>query len=152
MEILLNNVVPARTCAAGVALGNVSILTRWYCQYQPVMSRPYFVMASRQSFEASGASSDRESSVLSTIELSSSGTSTLQDPSSTSRNTRKRKATANTWTHARAPQNSEPIRCARKNEKIYYCKHCMDPTYSTTVSTTFRHHLLRVHGIELEAN
>lgn len=109
-------------------------------------------MASRQSFGASGAPSNRESSVLSTVELSSSATSTLQNPSSTRRDTRKRKATANTWTHARAPRDSEPVRCARKNEKIYYCKHCVNPTYSTTVSTTFRHHLLRVHGIELEAN
>lgn len=29
--------------------------------------------------------------------------------------------------------------------------HCIDPTYSTTVSTTFRHHLFKVHGIELDA-
>lgn len=77
-------------------------------------------------------------------------------PQSTSitaeRTSRKRKTTANTWTHAREPVDSEPARCGRRNEKIYYCKHCQDPTYSTTVSTTFRNHLLKVHGIELEAH
>ncbi|OBS17625.1 hypothetical protein FPOA_11942 [Fusarium poae] len=46
---------------------------------------------------------------------------------------RKRKTTANTWAHAREPLNSEPSRCGRKNEKIYYCMHC-------------------IHGIELEAH
>ncbi|ODA78133.1 hypothetical protein RJ55_06737 [Drechmeria coniospora] len=66
--------------------------------------------------------------------------------------TRKRKPTANTWAHAREPQESEPARCPRKNEKIYYCMHCRDPTYSTTVSTTFRRHLLKIHGIELIAH
>ncbi|KAG6980237.1 hypothetical protein FocnCong_v009850 [Fusarium oxysporum f. sp. conglutinans] len=30
--------------------------------------------------------------------------------------------------------------------------HCVSPTYSTTVSTTFRNHLLKIHGIELEAH
>lgn len=30
--------------------------------------------------------------------------------------------------------------------------HCIDPTYSTTVSTTFRHHLCKVHGIELDSH
>ncbi|KAH7461697.1 hypothetical protein FOMA001_g18785 [Fusarium oxysporum f. sp. matthiolae] len=65
---------------------------------------------------------------------------------------RKRKTTANTWAHAREPLNSEPSRCGRKNEKIYYCMHCVSPTYSTTVSTTFRNHLLKIHGIELEAH
>ncbi|PCD42766.1 hypothetical protein AU210_005291 [Fusarium oxysporum f. sp. radicis-cucumerinum] len=30
--------------------------------------------------------------------------------------------------------------------------HCVSPTYSTTVSTTFRNHLLKTHGIELEAH
>ncbi|PCD22033.1 hypothetical protein AU210_010943 [Fusarium oxysporum f. sp. radicis-cucumerinum] len=65
---------------------------------------------------------------------------------------RKRKTTANTWAHAREPLNSEPSRCGRKNEKIYYCMHCVSPTYSTTVSTTFRNHLLKTHGIELEAH
>ncbi|KJZ67979.1 hypothetical protein HIM_12633 [Hirsutella minnesotensis 3608] len=30
--------------------------------------------------------------------------------------------------------------------------HCINPTYSTTVSTTFRHHLFKVHGIELDAH
>lgn len=29
--------------------------------------------------------------------------------------------------------------------------HCIDPAYSTTVSTTFRHHLFKIHGIELDA-
>jgi hypothetical protein len=67
---------------------------------------------------------------------------------------RKRKTTANTWAHAREPLNSEPSRCGRKNDKIYYryCMHCASPTYSTTVSTTFRNHLLKIHGIELEAH
>lgn len=86
--------------------------------------------------------------------LSHSGPSS--GPQSTSftdeRTSRKRETTANTWTHAREPVDSEPARCGRRNEKIYYCKHCEDPTYSTTVSTTFRNHLLKVHGIELEVH
>ena len=107
-------------------------------------------MASSLSLGASDASSNRESSVLSTIELGSSATSNLPDSSSNSRNTRKRKATAQAWTHAREPQDTEPTRSARKNERIYYCKHCISPAYSTTVSTTFRHHLIKVHSIQLE--
>jgi hypothetical protein len=97
------------------------------------------------------ASSIRELSVLSTVEPSSS-TSTPLNPSFSSHGNRKRKTTANTWVHVRDPKDSEPPRCARKNEKIYYCKYCVDPTYSTTVSTTFRHHLLNTHGIELDTN
>jgi hypothetical protein len=97
------------------------------------------------------ASSTRELSVLSTIELGSS-TSTLPNPSFSNQGNRKRKTTANTWVHARDPKGSEPARCERKNEKIYYCKYCVDPTYSTTVSTTFRYHLLSTHGIELDTN
>ncbi|EJP61990.1 uncharacterized protein BBA_09038 [Beauveria bassiana ARSEF 2860] len=62
-----------------------------------------------------------------------------------------RKTTANTWAHARDPAGSEPSRCGRKNEKIYYCRHCMDPPYFTSVSTTLRNHLLKIHSIELEA-
>ncbi|KAM3562094.1 hypothetical protein MY1884_002000 [Beauveria asiatica] len=34
--------------------------------------------------------------------------------------TRKRQATANTWAHAREPQDAEPARCPHKDEKIYY--------------------------------
>jgi hypothetical protein len=56
---------------------------------------------------------------------------------------RKRKTTVNTWAHAREPLISEPSRCGRKNEKIYYCMYCASLTYSTTVSTTFRNHLLK---------
>jgi len=98
----------------------------------------------------SNVSSNRELSVLSTtIELDS--TSNALEVSTTSRKTRKRKTTANTWDHAREPRGSEPARCPRKNEKIYYCKYCESPTYSTTVSTSFRYHLLHTHGIELEA-
>jgi hypothetical protein len=65
---------------------------------------------------------------------------------------RKRKTTVNTWAHAREPLISEPSRCGRKNEKIYYCMYCASLTYSTTVSTTFRNHLLKIYGIELEAH
>ncbi|OAA34140.1 transposase-like protein [Beauveria brongniartii RCEF 3172] len=75
----------------------------------------------------------------------------LNPSDSSVRKTRKRQATANTWAHAREPQDAEPARCPRKDEKIYYCMHCRDPTYSTTVLTTFRRHLLKAHGIELSA-
>jgi hypothetical protein len=105
---------------------------------------------SQESSLASNRASSHARSAPSTIELRSSPTSAPLDPSDTSgRKTRKRKSTANTWAHAREPQNSEPARCPRKNEKIYYYIHCRDPTYSTTVSTTFRRHLLKTHGIEL---
>lgn len=95
------------------------------------------------------ASSARESSVPSAIELASS-TSTLPNTTFSSHGNRKRKTTVNTWAHARDPTGSEPARCARKDEKIYYCKYCVDPPYSTTVSTTFRYHLLNTHGNELD--
>lgn len=107
-------------------------------------------MASLQSCRVPDAPSNHELSVSSTIELYSPTSSTLPNQSSSSRQTRKRKATANTWVHAREPKESEPTRSGRKNEKIYYCKHCTDPTYSTTVSTSFRYHLQTIHGIELE--
>lgn len=70
------------------------------------------------------------------------------------RTARKRKTTANSWAHAREPLNSEPSRCGRKNEKIHYCVHCVNPTYCITVSTTFRfrNHLLKDQGIEVEAH
>ncbi|CEJ83175.1 Putative TPR repeat protein [[Torrubiella] hemipterigena] len=71
--------------------------------------------------------------------------------SSSERPSRKRKATASTWAHARDPTGLEPSRCGRKNEKIYYCRYCINPTYSTSVSTTFRNHLFKVHDIEVEA-
>ncbi|OAQ62549.1 ribonuclease H-like protein [Purpureocillium lilacinum] len=107
---------------------------------------------SQQSSRISGGSTSHVGSPSSTIEPCSSPTSVPLNPSDASvRKTRKRKATANTWAHAREPQDAEPARCPRKNEKIYYCMHCRDPTYSTTVSTTFRRHLLKVHGIELIA-
>lgn len=93
----------------------------------------------------------RESSVPLTADLGSS-TSTLPNSSLSNQGSRKRKTTANTWTHARDAKASEPSRCARRNEKIYYCKYCISPAYSTTVSTTFRHHLLSTHGIELDTN
>ncbi|KAJ2972747.1 hypothetical protein NQ176_g6977 [Zarea fungicola] len=86
----------------------------------------------------------------SSTDLLLSAVSTQDVSSFVSRKTRKRKTTANTWAHAREPQDSEPVRCPRKNEKIYYCMHCTDPAYSTTVSTTFRHHLFKIHGIELD--
>ncbi|GKU08707.1 unnamed protein product, partial [Fusarium langsethiae] len=101
---------------------------------------------------ASFASSDGRRSVApvsSSSELPSSASPAPQITSSSNgRTTRKRKTTANIWAHAREPQNLEPARYPRKNEKIYYCMHCIDPTYSTIVSTTFRHHLCKVHGIE----
>jgi hAT family C-terminal dimerisation region len=93
----------------------------------------------------------RELSAPSTVDLAPT-TSTIPNSSLSNQGSRKRKTTANTWTHAREPRSSEPARCARRNEKIYYCKYCVDPTYSTTVSTTFRYHLLSIHGIELEAS
>ncbi|KAG7403397.1 hypothetical protein Forpe1208_v016448 [Fusarium oxysporum f. sp. rapae] len=105
---------------------------------------------------ASFASSDGTRSVAPVSSSSELPSSTSPAPqiasSSNGRTTRKRKTTANTWAHAREPQNLEPARCPRKNEKIYYCMHCIDPTYSTTVSTTFRHHLCKVHGIELDSH
>lgn len=105
---------------------------------------------SQESSPASNHASSHARSAPSTIELRSSPTSAPLDPSGTSgRKTRKRKSTANTWAHAREPRNSEPARCPRKKEKIYCCIHCRDPTYSTTISTTFRRHLLKTHGIEL---
>lgn len=106
-------------------------------------------MACQQSFTASDVSGNRASPTSSTTDP---GTITSDPPtsSSASRQTRKRKATVNTWVHAREPKGSEPVCSARKNEKIYYCKHCEDPTYFTTVSTTFRYHLLNTHSIELE--
>ncbi|KAF4310451.1 ribonuclease H-like protein [Botryosphaeria dothidea] len=107
-------------------------------------------MAYQQISRASNVSGNRASPTLSTVDP---GTITSDPPTSSSANrrTRKRKATANTWVHVREPKGSEPVRSARKNEKIYYCKHCEDPTYFTTVSTTFRYRLLNTHGIELEA-
>ena len=109
------------------------------------------VMVRKPFLEGFDASSNHELSVVSTIELGSSATtmSTLRTSPSTGRNLRKRKATANTWAHAREPRDQEPVRSARKNEKYFYCQHCMNPTYSTTVSTTFRNHLFKIHGIEL---
>ena len=97
------------------------------------------------------ASRTRELSASSTAELGSS-TSTLPNPSLSNQGNRKRKTTANTWIHARDPKGSESARCARRNEKIYYCKYYVDPPYSTMVSTTFRYHLLSTHSIKLNAN
>jgi hypothetical protein len=93
----------------------------------------------------------RELSVPLTVDVAPS-TSTRPNSSLSNQGSRKRKTTVNTWTHAREPRGSEPARCARRNEKIYYCKYCVDPTYSTTVSTTFRYHLLSIHGIELDTS
>ena len=92
----------------------------------------------RQSFGVSDVSSNHELFVMSTVELDSSATtmSTPQTTSYTSRTNRKRKATANIWADAREPQDPEPVRCARKEKRIYYYKHCINP----------------VDGIELEAS
>lgn len=71
--------------------------------------------------------------------------------------TRKRKyaertrSAISTWEHTREPQGSEPVRSGKKNERVYYCKYCVNPFYSTLVSTTFRNHLLKEHHIELES-
>ncbi|KJZ69575.1 hypothetical protein HIM_11037 [Hirsutella minnesotensis 3608] len=92
-------------------------------------------------------------STFSNIELHTPGSSAVRNAVGVrDQRKRKRKTTANTWIHAREPRNSEPARCSRKNEKIYYCMHCTDPAYSTTVSTTFRNHLLKNHGIDLQAD
>src|ERR1700754_3248571 len=97
------------------------------------------------SFSALGASSCGDAFVLLSPKRSSPSSETAD------RSSRKRRTTSSVWAHTREPRSAEPIRCGRKNERIYYCAYCNDPSYSTVVSTTFRHHLLKVHGIELEA-
>jgi hypothetical protein len=98
---------------------------------------------------ASDASSNCEAA---SIERSAEPTETSEAQSSTTQSrTRKRTTTAiTTWEHTRKPQGSEPERASRKNELIYYCKYCSNPSYSTTVSITFRNHLHKKHHIHVD--
>ncbi|KJZ69425.1 hypothetical protein HIM_11198 [Hirsutella minnesotensis 3608] len=108
---------------------------------------------SQISSHTSDVSNVSVTSAFSTIELHTSDSSAVRNAATAeNQRKRKRKTTANTWIHAREPRDSEPARCSRKNEKIYYCMHCPDPPYRTTVSTTFRNHLLKNHGIELQTD
>ncbi|KJZ68464.1 hypothetical protein HIM_12140 [Hirsutella minnesotensis 3608] len=109
---------------------------------------------SQASSHTSDVSNDSAISAFSTAELHTTNcSSALRNRDSLEdQRKRKRKTTANTWVHAREPRDSEPARCSRKNEKIYYCMHCTDPAYCTTVSATFRNHLLKTHGIELQTD
>lgn len=124
-----------------------------YCHVASFLSFVPSVVRLRDHFPSSmhpfssdlAASTSGELSVLPSTEISSVFSDRVYG------NPRKRKTTSNVWAHTREPYNSEPERCHRKNERIYYCRHCNDPPYSSAVSTTFRHHLFKVHGIELEA-
>ena len=98
---------------------------------------------------ASDASSDCEAA---SIERSAEPTETSEAQSSTTQSrTRKRTTTAiTTWEHTRKPQGSKPECASCKNELIYYCKYCSNPSYSTTVSITFRNHLHKKHHIHVD--
>ncbi|KAH8695872.1 hypothetical protein GQ44DRAFT_634427, partial [Phaeosphaeriaceae sp. PMI808] len=99
-------------------------------------------------------SSDRESSVVATIESAfqvpeASTGSPSTEPSTFTNPKRKRTTTAEaTWQHTRKPRGSDPERDGPKQELVFYCKYCENPPYSTYVSSTFRNHLLKIHSIE----
>ncbi len=50
-----------------------------------------------------------------------------------------------TWAHTREARNEEPL--SQANKRLLYCMHC--ETYSTTVTTNFRHHLRSKHDIHV---
>jgi hypothetical protein len=93
-------------------------------------------------------SSDRESSVVATLESASPMTEGSMSSASINPK-RKRITTAEaTWQHTQKPQGSDPKRAGPKHDLVFYCKYCENPLYSTYVSTTFRNHLLKIHSIE----
>ena len=104
----------------------------------------------------STASTDCELSVIASIESSSQPPETTstetQSDSSTFTKRKRVRTTDATWEHARKPQGSEPERSGPKKDLVFYCKYCINPSYSTYVSTTFRHHLLKAHSIEVESS
>ncbi len=78
---------------------------------------------------------------------------TTENPDNLSSIPSKRKrvrTTESTWEHTRKPEGSEPERAGQKKDLVFYCKYCINPSYSTYVSTTFRNHLLKAHSIEVE--
>jgi hypothetical protein len=101
---------------------------------------------------ASAAFNDSELSVVTSIESSSDPTETPETLSSTSQKKQRDCTAKTTWEHTRKPQGSEPERAGPRKERIYYCKYCVKPPYSTYVSTTFRNHLSTVHLIEVESS
>src|SRR6266480_3548699 len=98
---------------------------------------------------SSTAASDCELSVVPSTENSSES---IKTPISSTLPKQKRTRTADsTWKHTWEPQGSETERAGSRNNLVYYCKYCDEPSYSTYVSTTFRNHLLRVHSIDVES-
>lgn len=99
----------------------------------------------------SAASSNRELSVVASVESSSEPAETPKTLSSISQKRKRVRTTDSSWKRTCNPQDSEPERAGQKKDLVYYCKYCVDPSYSTYVSTTFRNHLLKVHSIEAES-
>jgi len=73
---------------------------------------------------------------------------TLDTLETESKKSRKRSAHT-TWAHTRTPQDQEPE--YQGKNRLFYCKYCIDESYSTPASTSFRHHLLSKHEIRVEA-
>jgi hypothetical protein len=65
------------------------------------------------------------------------------------RKTTRIRSAQTTWEHSRDAIGDEPERGGKRNDKMYYCKRCIDTPYSTYVSTTFRNHLSKAHQVEV---
>lgn len=85
------------------------------------------------------------------VDLSSLAPPTTQGSIETvSKKSRKRTPTATeTWPNARKPKDGEPEKQGKN--RIFYCKYCSDPPYSTFASNSFRAHLNSKHGIKVES-
>jgi hypothetical protein len=54
-----------------------------------------------------------------------------------------------TWKHSWEPEGNEPKHGGKRNERIFYWKHCTRKPYSTWVSTIFQNHLMKAHSIQV---
>ena len=73
---------------------------------------------------------------------------TLDTLETESKKSRKRSAHT-TWAHTRTLQDQEPE--YQGKNRLFYCKYCIDESYSTLVSIFFRHYLLLKYGIRVKA-
>lgn len=77
----------------------------------------------------------------------SSSTPSIQSTPGQPLKKRRRLRAQETWDYFRPAEGPEAI--FQNDQRLWYCKRCRDPVFSTTVTTTARRHYLRTHGIDI---
>ncbi|KAJ9651976.1 hypothetical protein H2201_009247, partial [Coniosporium apollinis] len=110
-------------------------------------------MASNTVPSASSSTQDDSDIITTNSDTLSSVPSDLSDedalqPAPSKKRPRKAKATK-TWSYARAPTGSEPVRDDKKR-RIWYCQWAQCKDYSATITSNIRYHMKNKHGVDIE--